>query len=74
MRKITAKDIDECRKITGKSMLECKKILIDNQGDIEKYLKLSSISQTTVPDTCSYCKSPNLKRSNECEWCGNQIL
>jgi hypothetical protein len=74
MKNITAKDIDELRKITGKSFLECKKILLDNQGDIENYLKLNSASQKTILDTCPHCKSPNAKRSNDCDWCGNQIL
>jgi hypothetical protein len=27
-----------------------------------------------VPDTCPHCKNSNLKKSHECEWCGNKII
>jgi hypothetical protein len=33
-----------------------------------------SSTDSTIPETCPHCHSPNSKKIRLCEWCGNQIV
>jgi hypothetical protein len=41
----------------------------------EKIIQNSNILKSKqIPDFCQHCKSPNSKKMEVCEWCGNQII
>jgi hypothetical protein len=33
----------------------------------------NSSTPRIIPETCPHCKNPNTKKTNLCEWCGNQV-
>ena len=39
--------------------------------NMQKFSKVSN--KTDIPSICPHCKSPNNKKSQECEWCGDKI-
>ena len=38
-----------------------------------KLKKPEIVIEIPIPDICQHCKSPNIKKAKECEWCGGII-
>ena len=44
----------------------------DKDKEVSKDTNVS-YENVIIPDICPLCKSPNTKKTRECEWCGNKI-
>ena len=54
------------------SQLKSEEIEEDKQVKNVKE-KIFDNKKIIIPNVCPHCKSPNTKKLQECEWCGNEI-
>jgi len=50
---------------------KAKQEVFENWDTIENSATIPM--KSTIPTQCPHCKSPNPKKLQECEWCGNNI-
>ena len=49
----------------------------NHQSNVKNFSSSSTEFKHTnilIPDSCPFCKSPNVNKLRLCEWCGNQIV